>query len=73
MMQTSAPHSFHIPVMGLAYTIDSPIKVARFGIASTISIVEDNLIEMMRRYYYNAIRENYIPIPATANDYRLWS
>ncbi|WP_298412441.1 hypothetical protein [Hydrotalea sp.] len=70
MMQTSAPHSFHIPVMGLAYTIDSPIKVARFGIASTISIVEDNLIEMMRRYYYNAIRENYIPIPATANDYR---
>lgn len=70
MMQTSAPHSFHIPVMGLAYTIDSPIKVARFGIASTISIVEDNLIEMMRRYYYNTIRENYIPIPATANDYR---
>ena len=27
----SATHTFHIPVMGLAYTIDTPLKVARFG------------------------------------------
>ena len=41
-------HQFHIPVMGLSFTIDSPVKVARYGIASTISIIEDKLIEIMR-------------------------
>jgi len=25
-------HSFHIPVMGLAYTVDTPAKVAKYGI-----------------------------------------
>ena len=46
MNNYSTHHKFHIPVMGLAYTIDSPIKVARFGISSVISIVEDRLVEM---------------------------
>ena len=31
-------HSFHIPVLGLGYSIDTPVKVARFGISSVISI-----------------------------------
>ena len=48
--------------MGLAYTIDSPIKLAPFGIASVISIMEDRLIESMRQYYYNFIDEHYKPI-----------
>ncbi|HEY1872140.1 MAG TPA: hypothetical protein VGG71_13855, partial [Chitinophagaceae bacterium] len=61
-MYHSTEHKFHIPVMGLAYTIDSPIKVARFGIASVISIVEDRLIEAMRSYYYPIIRQQYHPI-----------
>ena len=39
-------HPFHIPVMGIAFTLDSPIKVARFGINSVISIVEDRIIEI---------------------------
>ena len=56
--------------MGLAYTIDSPIKVARFGIGSAISIVEDRLIELMRSYYYPFINEAYIPIPTSQPDYR---
>ncbi len=34
--------------MGLGYTIDSPVKVARFGITSVVSIIEDHLIEQMR-------------------------
>lgn len=63
-------HKFHIPVMGLAYTIDSPIKVARFGISSVISIVEDNLIEMMRHHYYPTIDQTYFPIDNTEEDYR---
>lgn len=56
--------------MGLAYTIDSPIKVARFGISSVISIVEDRLIEMMRSYYYPTINQLYHPISIHETDYR---
>ena len=62
-MSYTTHHPFHIPVMGLAYTIDSPIKVARFGISSVISIVEDRLIEMMRKHYYPTINREYQPIP----------
>ena len=63
-------HKFHIPVMGLAYTIDSPVKVARYGISSVISIVEDNLIEMMRGYYYPIAKKEFFPIPTSEKDYR---
>ncbi len=56
--------------MGLAYTIDSPIKVARFGISSVISIVEDRLIEMMRQHYYPTINREYQPISTHETDYR---
>lgn len=63
-------HSFHIPVMGLAYTIDSPIKVARFGIPSVISIIEDRLIETMRKYYYPFIHKEYHPINTKEPDFR---
>ncbi len=63
-------HKFHIPVMGIAFTIDSPIKVARFGISSVISIVEDRLIEMMRSYYYSTIGKTYQQISSNEPDYR---
>lgn len=66
----SPQHSFHIPVMGLAYTIDSPIKVARFGISSVISIIEDRLVEMMRSHYYPAIDQVYYPISTHEDDFR---
>jgi hypothetical protein len=56
--------------MGLAYTIDTPIKVARFGISSVISIVEDRLIEMMRSHYYPTIGKTYEPITTNEPDYR---
>ena len=67
---TRVPHTFHIPVMGLAFTIDTPIKVARFGISSVISIMEDNLIEKMRRYYYSVTNERYEPISTADVDHR---
>lgn len=56
--------------MGLAFTIDSPVKVARYGIASVISIVEDKLIESMRRYYYPVAGKTYQAISAKEDDYR---
>ena len=69
-MYYSTHHKFHIPVMGLAYTIDSPVKVARFGISSVISIVEDRLVEMMRKHYYPTIKLAYQPISTNEPDYR---
>lgn len=69
-LNTTTPHSFHIPVMGLAYTIDTPVKVARFGISSVISIIQDNLIEKMRSYYYPRVGETYHPIDPSEPDYR---
>lgn len=44
-------HTFHIPVMGIGYTIDTPVKVAQYGISSVISLVDDMLIEKMRELY----------------------
>lgn len=69
-MKNLQQHKFHIPVMGLAFTIDSPVKVARFGISSVISIVEDRLIEMMRSHYYPTINKPYTPISTNEPDYR---
>jgi hypothetical protein len=64
------PHKFHIPVMGLAFTIDSPVKVAQYGISSVISIMEDRLIEIMRKHYYPFINEPWFPITTKEDNYR---
>ena len=69
-MTYDSPHTFHIPVMGLAYTIDTPIKVARYGINSVISIVQDNLVEKMRSYYYPMAGEAYRLITNKEPDFR---
>lgn len=69
-MNASSLHTFHIPVMGLAYTIDTPIKVAKYGIDSVISIIEDNLVELMRKHYYHEAGERYIPITSKEADHR---
>ncbi len=44
-------HSFHIPVMGIGFTVDTPAKVAHYGISSAISLVDDILVEKMREFY----------------------
>ncbi|WP_410004938.1 hypothetical protein [Aequorivita nionensis] len=69
-MQTTSPHTFHIPVMGIAYTIDTPIKVACYGINSAISVIEDNILEVMRKYYYQQNNEPYVAITTKEEDYR---
>jgi hypothetical protein len=45
------PHTFHIPVMGTSFTVDTPLKVARYGISSVVSLVDDVLVEQMRRFH----------------------
>ena len=63
-------HKFHIPVLGLAFSIDSPIKVAQYGISSVISIVDDELIERMRKYYCHLTGKSYEPISLHQDDAR---
>ncbi|MDE2009060.1 MAG: hypothetical protein KGJ09_03160 [Candidatus Omnitrophica bacterium] len=63
-------HSFHIPVMGTAFSIDTPIKVARYGIHSVISLVDDTLIEQMRQFYCEKEGEHYTPITKHDDDFR---
>jgi hypothetical protein len=69
-MQDSRAHTFHIPVLGLAFSIDTPIRVARYGISSVISIVDDILIEQMRKHYCSLHGEPYTPISPKDDDHR---
>ena len=69
-MQNPPVHTFHIPVMGLAFSIDTPVKVARFGISSVVSIVDDILIEHMRKQHALDRGEEYTPITTKDHDYR---
>lgn len=70
-MTTLKPlHTFHIPVMGLAYTIDSPIRVAKYGISSVISIMDDELIEKMNAFYSKKFDLPYQEITQKIHDYR---
>ncbi len=63
-------HSVHIPVMGTGFSIDTPIKVAKYGISSVISIVDDCLIEDMRKYHSELRGKEYVPITKEDEDYR---
>lgn len=63
-------HAFHIPVLGLAFSIDSPLKVAKFGISSVMSIVDDELIERIRAYHALENQLYYAPIKKVEEDYR---
>lgn len=69
-MKKTPLHTFHIPVMGLAYTIDSPIRVAQYGISSVISIADDDLIEKMRNFYSTKFNIPYEEITQKLHDYR---
>src|SRR3990170_3605415 len=63
-------HKFHIPVMGLGFTIDTPVKVAPYGISSVISIIDHSLIEKMREYYCRKIGIPYSIISEKTKDFR---
>lgn len=63
-------HKFHIPVMGLGYTVDTPVKVAHLGISSVVSIIQDSLLEQMREYYCNEHNLPYTHIPKSDVNHR---
>lgn len=66
----SFSHTFSIPVMGTGHSIDSPIRVAPFGIDSVISIVDDLLVERVRKYYCEMFGLPYNNIARNAEDGR---
>jgi hypothetical protein len=69
-MTYSSPHTFHIPVMGTGYTIDTPIKVAHYGISSVISIIDHRLTEKMREFYAKKYGFDFEPIQEKDSDCR---
>ncbi|RFZ85326.1 hypothetical protein DYU05_06940 [Mucilaginibacter terrenus] len=63
-------HTFHIPVLGLGFSIDTPLKVARYGISSVMSIVDDELVERMREFHSKENDKPFTPIKKTEADHR---
>ncbi|MDO9261430.1 MAG: hypothetical protein Q7U08_05775, partial [Flavobacteriaceae bacterium] len=63
-------HSFHIPVMGIGFTIDTPLKVAPYGIDSVISLVDDMLFEKLRKMYSEKFEIPYQEISDKIEDFR---
>lgn len=63
-------HTFHIPVMGIGFTIDTPVKVAHYGITSVISLVDDILVEKMRGFYSKKLNLPYTAITEKDDDHR---
>ena len=64
------PHTFHIPVMGIGFTIDTPLKVAPYGISSVLSLGDDLLLERMREFYSKKLNLPFEPIPRNDPDGR---
>ncbi len=70
MSMPDSLHSFHIPVMGTGFTIDTPVRVAPLGISSVISLVDDALIEQIRKFYCEKYNMEYAAITKNTDDYR---
>ncbi len=63
-------HSFHIPVMGIAYTIDTPLRVAHLGIDSVISLLDDALLEKLRKVFSANYQQPFEAIKSNDTDSR---
>ncbi|MAE07605.1 MAG: hypothetical protein CL661_02455 [Bacteroidetes bacterium] len=56
--------------MGLGFSVDTPLKVSQFGINSVISIVDDMLLEKLRKVYCNKFEIPYDEISEKIEDFR---
>jgi len=63
-------HSFHIPVLGIGFSIDTPLKVAHRGIDSVISLCDDILLEKLRKKYSERYNLSYTEISDDEEDSR---
>lgn len=69
-MTNKTAHTFHIPVMGTGYTVNTPLKVAQYGISSVVSIVDDILLENLRELYSKQLSLPFQPISEKTMDCR---
>ena len=69
-MNKKPPHSFHIPVLGIGYSIDTPVKVAHLGISSVISLLDDMLMEKLREFYSKKFNLPFQSISEKIDDFR---
>jgi len=56
--------------MGTGFTVDTPLRVAKYGISSVISLVDDTLVEQMRRFHCEREGEPYEEIGDREEDAR---
>ena len=63
-------HRFHIPVMGIGFTVDSALRVAKLGISTVISLADDRVMEQVRRHYCDSYGLGCTPITAHDPDPR---
>lgn len=56
--------------MGIGFTIDTPLKVSQFGIDSVISLVDDSLLEKLRKVYCEKFEIPYHEITDKFEDFR---
>ncbi|HKP94587.1 MAG TPA: hypothetical protein VJ385_02410 [Fibrobacteria bacterium] len=63
-------HYLHIPIMGTGFTIDTALRVAKFGISSVLSLVDDLLIERIRKHYAAQYGLPFEPVSAGQPDAR---
>ncbi len=56
--------------MGIGYTIDTPLKIAHLGMDSVISLVDDILLEKLRKMYSEKFEVPYKEITDKIDDFR---
>jgi len=56
--------------MGTGFSIDTPLKVSQHGIDSVISLVDDILLEKIRKMYCDEFKMPYVEITAKTKDFR---
>lgn len=70
MSNYASPHNFYIPVMGTGFTIDTPLAVAKYGVSSVIALLDDVLIEQMRKFWCEKAGEPYEAVSSKDEDRR---
>ena len=56
--------------MGIGFTIDTPLKVAQYGMDSVVSLVDDILLEKLRKMYSEKFEIPYNEITNKIDDFR---
>lgn len=56
--------------MGIGFTVDTPLKVAKYGMDSAISLVDDILLEKLRKMYSEKFELPYQEITEKIDDFK---